>query len=236
MPFLLGKRCLEPEMMDQPDMAGERHVHALRGLERINAWSGSARLLWPSLAQLARAVSGTVRVLDVATGAGDLPIRLWNRARRSGLAIELDGMDRSASAIDHARRRAVEQGANVNFFVSDALGACLPEGYDAIMCSLFLHHLTEAEAIHLLRQMAQRARRLVLVNDLERRFGGFLMAWLGTRILSRSRVVHVDGPLSVQAAFTVPEVANIAERVGLRKIRIERRWPCRFVLTARGSR
>jgi SAM-dependent methyltransferase len=236
MPILLRERCLLPEVMDQVDMAGERHIQALRGLERINAWSGSARILWPSLAQLARSTGGALRVLDVATGAGDLPIRLWHRARRAGLAIELHGIDRSASAIDHARRRAVEEKVDVAFWLGDALGEPLPNGYDAVMCSLFLHHLAIDEAVGLLRQMAQVARRLVLVNDLERSLAGFLMAWVGTRVLSRSPVVHIDGPRSVRAAFTLAEVGGIAAQAGLQDICIVRRWPCRFVLTARGGR
>jgi 2-polyprenyl-3-methyl-5-hydroxy-6-metoxy-1,4-benzoquinol methylase len=216
-------------------MAGERHVQALRGLERINAWSGSARLHWPPLAQLARS-AGKVRVLDVATGAGDLPIRLWHRARRAGLAIELHGMDRSASAIDYARRRAAEQGADVQFFLGDALGERLPDGYDALMCSLFLHHLAPDKAAELLLRMAGVGRQLVLVNDLERSLTGFLLAWVGTRLLSRSRVVHVDGPRSVRAAFSLAEVRRLAEQAGLRDVRLVRRWPCRFVLIARGAR
>ena len=39
----LAQRHLQPEIMDQPDLAPERHFQALRGLERINGWSGSSR-------------------------------------------------------------------------------------------------------------------------------------------------------------------------------------------------
>lgn len=233
MPGLLRERRLEPEIMDEPDMAGERHAQALRGLERINAWSGSARLLWLELAQLAR--SGPIRVLDVATGAGDLPIRLWRRARRHGLSVEMHGMDRSASAIEYARRRARARQAEVHFFLGDALGESLPDGYDALMCSLFLHHLSAEEAIGLLKKMARSARRLILVNDLKRSLMGLTLAWLGTRVLSRSHVVHVDGPRSVRAAFTCEEVCQLANQAGLQDVRIARRWPCRFVLAARGA-
>jgi SAM-dependent methyltransferase len=236
MPILLRERCLQPEIMDEPDMVGKRHAHALAGLERINAWSGSARLLWPSLARLARSATSTLRVLDVATGAGDLPIRLWRRACRSRLPIQLHGMDRSASAIEYARRRAAELMADVHFFIGDGLVDPLPDGYDVLMCSLFLHHLTPDEAVGLLQRMAGEAPRLVLVNDLERSFPGFLLAWVGTRVLSRSPVVHVDGLRSVRAAFTAAEVRELADRAGLRDVSIVRRWPCRYLLCARGHR
>src|SRR5437660_11196676 len=130
----LSERHRQPEIMDEPDMAGERHAQALRGLERINAWSGSARSLWPPLADLAG--SGPIRALDVATGAGDVPIRLWQKARRHGIALEIAGCDRSASALEYARQRALAAKADVHFFQWDALQAGVPSGYDAVMSSL----------------------------------------------------------------------------------------------------
>src|SRR5438128_111546 len=42
----LRRRHRRPEIMDEPDLDAARHHHALRGLERINRWSGSARSLW----------------------------------------------------------------------------------------------------------------------------------------------------------------------------------------------
>jgi SAM-dependent methyltransferase len=230
---LLGARKLQPEIMDEPDMSGERHAQALRGLERINALSGSARMLWPAVAGLARENSGKpVRILDVATGAGDVPIRLWRRAKRAGVWLELSGCDRSASAIAYAQRRA-EGRASVRFFEWDVQRSDLPAGYDAIMTSLFLHHLCDKEAVHLLKRMARAAQRLVLVNDLARSLKGLVLAYFGTRVLSRSPIVHLDGVRSVRAAFTIKEVCSLACRAGLADALVARRWPCRYLLTWR---
>src|SRR5262249_5940057 len=107
----------------------------------------------------------------------------------------------------------------------------LPGGYDAVICSLFLHHLEETEAVILLRRMADAAGHLVLVNDLARYRWGYLLAYFGTRLLSRCRVVHIDGPRSVEGAFGVAEVRSLAERAGLRKATLARRWPGRFLLS-----
>ena len=93
--------------------------------------------------------------------------------------------------------------------------------------------LDEPEAVLLLRRMKQMARCLVLVNDLERGPLGWMLAWLGTRLLSRSRIVHVDGPLSVEGAFTCAEVRALARRAGLDGATLTRRWPCRFLLAWR---
>ena len=228
----LRQRHLQPEWMDQPDLDEGQHRQALRGLERINRWSGSARILWPPLAALARRVAPRpVRVLDVATGGGDVLRGLSRRACRAGLAFTLEGCDVSPTALAHARRKAEEEKADLRFFPHDALSGPLPTGYDAIISSLFLHHLTEAQAVQLLRGMAEAAASLVLVNDLRRGRAGYLLAYLGTRLLSRSKVVHFDGPRSVEGAFTLAEARTLAAEAGLTGATIQWRWPCRFLLT-----
>jgi 2-polyprenyl-3-methyl-5-hydroxy-6-metoxy-1,4-benzoquinol methylase len=228
----LRQRRREPEIIDQPDLEEGRHAQALRGLERINAWSGSARILWPAIRALSRTMGAKpLRLLDLASGGGDVPIRLWHKARRAGIALEVEGCDVSATAVAHAGRRAAERGAGVGFFQWDALGGPLPEGYDVLTCSLFLHHVDESPAVDLLRRMAAAARRLVLVNDLRRSTAGWLLAYAGTRVLSASPVIHNDGPLSVAAAFTPAEAHGLAEQAGLTGVTVVRRWPFRWLLT-----
>jgi 2-polyprenyl-3-methyl-5-hydroxy-6-metoxy-1,4-benzoquinol methylase len=217
--------------MDQPNLDQERHLQALRGLTRINAWSGSVRLLWPALRQLARASARPLRVLDLATGAGDVPLRLWCKAQRAKVPLEIAGCDISTTALDHARTRAEWAGADLSFFQADVLNPPLPEGYDVLTCSLFLHHLEEEQAVALLRRAAAAARKLVLINDLRRGRLAWLTAWVATRVLTTSPVVHTDGPLSVAAAFTIPEALELARRAGLAGTTAVPRWPFRFLLT-----
>src|SRR5438034_10056800 len=96
-------RCRQAEIIDRPDLDPSLHTEALRGLERINFWSGSAGIVWKALRSLG---SQSLRILDVATGAGDVPIRLWHRARRAGMAWRIDGCDCRTCAGEHARRCA----------------------------------------------------------------------------------------------------------------------------------
>jgi 2-polyprenyl-3-methyl-5-hydroxy-6-metoxy-1,4-benzoquinol methylase len=220
--------------MDQPGLAEEAHSQALRGLARINFWTGSARILWPPLRALAREVSpAPLRVLDLATGGGDIPVRLWRRARRAGIRLAIDGCDLSPTAITFARERAARKGAAVRFFEGDVLHDDLPPGYDAVVSSLFLHHLDEEQAVDLLQRMAAAAGRLVLVNDLGRSATGYALAYLGTRLLSASAVVRTDGLWSVAGAFTPAEARLLAQRADLQGATVAKRWPFRFLLTWR---
>jgi SAM-dependent methyltransferase len=224
--------------MDQPGLPPEQHARALAGLARINRLSASARLLWGPLADLARTLRArdpgcNLRVLDLASGAGDLPLALWRRARASGWQWEVAGCDVSPLAVEHARERAHAVGADLSFFVHDALEGPLPSDHDAVVCSLFLHHQSEEGAVDLLRRMGEAARHLVVVNDLARGWVGFVLAHVASRLLTTSHVVHVDGPRSVEAAFTPAEALSLAERAGLHGARVARRWPCRWLLTWR---
>ncbi len=228
----LSQRHRRPEIMDQPDLSRDRHIRALCGLARINLISHSAGILWPQLAELARSMAPRIpRVLDVATGGGDVPIRLWQRARRAGIDLHLEGCDISPVALEHARTHAAQANAPVRFFECDALSGPTLNGYDAVMCSLFLHHLDEEQAVAFLRRMAETAERLVLINDLERGWMGLLAAHVVTRLLTTSDVVHVDGPRSVESAFTQAEARRLAERAGLTGAQVAWRWPFRWLLT-----
>jgi SAM-dependent methyltransferase len=193
--------------MDQPGLDAARHEHALGGLARINFFSGSARTLYRPLLGLHRALGADrLRVLDVACGAGDVAIRLWWKAARAGLDWRIAGCDISPLAVRHARARALGcEEARVHFFVHDVLARPLPGSYDAVLCSLFLHHLGDDQAVAVLRSLANLAGggpRLVLVDDLDRSWAGLALAHVATRLLTTSSVVHTDGPRSVRAAFT----------------------------------
>jgi 2-polyprenyl-3-methyl-5-hydroxy-6-metoxy-1,4-benzoquinol methylase len=218
--------------MDRPDLPVALHEHALCGLARLNWWSGSDRILWGPIRRLAAELSGRpLRVLDVACGAGDVLVGLARRALRAGVGLELHGIDMSPTAIDHASRRCAAAGLRVSLTRHDALAEPLPDGFDVVTSSLFLHHLTDDQAADVLRRCAAATNRLILVNDLRRSRAGWLLAAAACRLLSRSPVVHSDGPRSVTRAFTPSEALEIAHRAGLTSGVISRRWPWRFLLT-----
>ena len=227
----LRQRCRQPEVMDQPNLAPERHAHALAGLARINFFSRSSGILFPPLSELQRQRKmPKLRILDVASGAGDVPIRLWQRANRAGLDWQITGCDISPVAVANARGRSLQNHAPVEFFIHDAVEQPIPGSYDAVTCSLFLHHLDEEQAVKLLLSMSRLASSMVLISDLDRRWSGLILAHLATRLLTLSDVVHTDGPLSVKAAFTPVEALALAEQAGLHGASVSRRWPCRWLL------
>jgi 2-polyprenyl-3-methyl-5-hydroxy-6-metoxy-1,4-benzoquinol methylase len=229
----LGKlieRCRVAEIMDRPDLEPDLHRRALNGLATLNILSRSAGVLWPAIYRLARRLGRPVRILDMATGGGDVPLRLWRRAVNAGMQVEILGIDISPVALRVAQARAGRAQAALRFAQADALCDELPGDHDIVTCSLFLHHLTEHDATALLARMAAAARHMVLVNDLVRSRGGWLLAAAAARLFTRSPVVWTDASRSVRGAFTVGELHALARSAGMRDARLTRHLFCRMLL------
>ncbi len=219
--------------MDNLALDPLRHAQALRGLERLNFLSRSASILWHPIQTLAQETKRPLKVLDIATGAGDVPIGLWCRARRRGLQIQMEGCDISPTALEYARGRAGRRVADVRFFQLNPLKDPIPAGYDVIISSLFFHHLQTESSVLLLKQMASSAKRMVLVNDLRRHPAGLALALFVPRLICRSPIVHADAPGSVRAAYTTKEISALAKTAGLKQFTVTMQWPWRFLLTWR---
>ena len=233
----LASRNRQSELMDDPLLNGNTHRHALASLRRINWLSRSDRTVWKAILKQAKANSceRQLTILDIAAGGGDLALRLASLAERDGVSVAIDGCDISPTAVGFATDQATATDRdNVRFFQCDALLQPFPRPeYDVVMCSLFLHHLKEADAILLMQRMKAAATQLIVVDDLRRTRLGYWLAWLGCRVLTRCHVVHVDGPMSVEGAFTSSEALGIAAKAGLPHAALQHHWPQRFTMSWR---
>ncbi|MBC7772887.1 MAG: methyltransferase domain-containing protein [Pyrinomonadaceae bacterium] len=227
----IAQRRLQPELMDDPGLDPREHSRALADLRRLNIASRTASILWKSIQETARPLDGRpLRLLDIATGSGDIPLSIHKLAAQSGVPLAIDACDISPRAVAIASTRASAMKSDIHFFVLDALQDVIADTYDIITCSLFTHHLTPQQVTLLLSKMRSASRRLVLVSDLRRSLYGYALAFAATRTLSRSRVVHIDSLLSVRAAFTIREFRSLADAAGLQDAQIAPCVPCRFLL------
>lgn len=229
---LSDQRRLESELMDEPGLDAVLHREALRGLQTVNALSGTGSHLWRALSRMATQTNRRpLTILDLACGGGDVDIHLARLAKRQGVSLSICGWDKSLTAIECARLRAEEAGLdNLVFEQRDALRDDVAEPFDIALCTLFLHHLSHDDGLCLLQKMRDAARLAVFVDDLRRTRRGYALAWLGCHLLTRSPIVRVDGPMSVKAAYTVVEARQLASQAGLDGAVITTHWPQRFLL------
>lgn len=223
---MLDRRELIGELMDDPSLPEQEHIQALNGLRRINMISRTATIILNQLLHLMGSEPGqTRRILDVACGDGDNTVRLAKLAKKRGLPWEVSGCDVSPRAMGFARANASRQHVDSTFFRADALNELNTQGYDAVVNSLFLHHLEDDQVIAFLRRL--KDARHVVISDLVRTKLAYAVTCQGVRVLSRSRVVHVDGPLSVRAAFTKDEMRELVRKAGLEGAVVKPSWPMR---------
>ncbi len=229
----LSERYLVGELMDDPSLPEKDHHQALRGLQRVNSLSRTASHVAAAIQRHFRhSAPQSLRILDIACGGGDVTLNVARQLRRAGMDASITGWDCSPTAVQFAQRQAADHRVDgVHFELADALATSSTQTFDVVYCTLFLHHLTNDQAEKLLSSMWRLATRLVIIDDLRRSKLGYLLAIVGCRLLSRSPIVHVDGPLSVRAAFTDAEIVSLSDRCQLPRPSIHHHWPHRFLLS-----
>jgi SAM-dependent methyltransferase len=233
MSLAAARRASGAEILDAGAYAPEEMRGNLADLRFFNAWMGGTRLALRATAPLlARARPGApVSVLDVATGSADILASLGRRARRRRAGILGIGMDTNADVLEEARRflAAVDGGARL--VRGDARSLPWRDGsVDVALCSNFLHHLGQVEAVEALREMRRVCRLGVVVVDLMRTRAAWYLVWLTTRLTTRNRLTRHDGILSIERAFTPIEMARLAREAGMPEAAVAAAGPVRMVL------
>ena len=197
--------------MDRPQPVSEELEVDLRNLRRLNRYFGSYRLIAHFLRRWIR--SGMeLRVLDLATGSGDIPRLVVDHARAVGAVVTVEAVDQQPSTLQIARRLSADY-PEIQFIEGDVL-TFEREPYDVVLCSLALHHFSEADAINLLRRCRELSRRYVLVADLRRGWMATAGVYLLTSLFFREPMTQTDARLSAERAFSFAEFRSLAERAG----------------------
>jgi len=217
--------------MDSPDLPEREHIAALAGLARINRSTGVAAAIYRRIRRYARELGRPIRLLDIATGSGDMPIHWARQSRRDGITIHCTGVDISPTAIAYATQAAKQSRVDVQFLQRDVLADRLPTGFDVVTCGLFIHHLSEPQIVHLLAAMRAVASHGVIVCDIERSRLNLACVWVLAHAVSRSGIVHRDAVRSVKASLTREEFCSLAQAALDCPVRVDGLPPCRFIAT-----
>ena len=211
-----------PELMDRPQQVTPELESDLRNIRQLNRYFGSYALIEHFLRRWIQP-SAQLRVLDLATGSGDIPRLVIDYARKVGATVTVDAIDQQESTLEIARALSADY-PEIAFKTGDVLlfgcsrGAVSPrrddETYDIVLCSLALHHFDDDAAVQLLKRCRELSRRSVLVSDLRRGLLATVGAYLLTAFVFRDSMTRTDARLSAARAFSFREFRSLAERAG----------------------
>jgi 2-polyprenyl-3-methyl-5-hydroxy-6-metoxy-1,4-benzoquinol methylase len=209
------KRSFDPavlEMMDRPQSVSAELERDLERIRQLNRWFGSYRLVLGFIRRWIRPAD-KLRVVDLATGSGDIPRLIVDYARKISAKVEIDALDRQPATLEIARRLSVNY-PEISYREANVLEWNSVEEYDITLCTLALHHFSNEDAVRLLHRCREVSKRFVLVSDLRRGF--FLIAgvYLLTALIFREPMTRYDARLSAARAFSFSEMRDLARQAG----------------------
>jgi methyltransferase family protein len=202
----------DPELMDRPQPVSAELEQDLINLCQLNRFFGSHRLVRHFLKRWIQP-RARIRIVDLATGFGDIPRLAVDYARSVHADLEVDAIDQNAATLEIARRFSANY-PEIQFHQADILSWQPPQPCDIALCSLALHHFSSDDAVEVLRRIRALSRRFVLVSDLRRGYLATAGVFLLTATLFREPMTRIDGRLSAARAFSFAEFSRLATRAG----------------------
>ncbi len=211
---------LVPEIMDRPGNEPKLLRADLRVLEDINRLLGGYHI--PLLYLPGFLTGKLLTILDLATGAADVPRAIVNWARARRVRVEITAVDGNPEILRVARENTTNW-PEIRLEQQDLLALPYPAAsFDVVLCSLALHHFSEADAVAILRRVHDIARGGWIINDLRRNRIAIGLSKLMARTIITNPIARFDAPASCERAFTIPEWQTMAERAGMKRFTIRR--------------
>ena len=211
------KRKFDPaelELMDRPQPVSSELERDLHNLRQLNRWFGSYQLIQNFLRHWIKPGS-KMRIVDLATGSGDIPRLVVDYARKVGAKVTIDAIEQNSSTVEIARSLSSAY-PEISIIEGNILEWQGAERYDLVLCSLVLHHFSSEDAVRVLRHCRELSGRFVLVSDLRRSYVATIGVYILTATIFREPMTRTDGRLSAARAFSYAEFRSLAGRAGWR--------------------
>ena len=209
------KRRFDPavlEMMDRPQPDSAELEPDLKRIRQLNRWFGSYRLIRHFVRRWIKP-GDNVRIVDLATGSGDIPRLIVDYARKIGAKVEIDALDRQSATLEIAKKLSAAY-PEISFQETNILDWSPAEAYDIVLCTLVLHHFSDEDAVRVLWRCRESSRDFVLVSDLRRGLLATAGVYLLTALIFREPMTRYDARLSAERAFSFSEMHKLAVRAG----------------------
>jgi SAM-dependent methyltransferase len=230
--FLVPARASEIELLEQGvGSATDVHIN-LNEMWRLNRYFGGVKALTCHLYPLLRQHGNNLRVVDLGTGSGEIPLDIARWAQQQMLTIEFYLLDLSHRNIQYAHENTK---ATAHIHLLQANARSLPfalNQVDYYISSLFLHHFEPEQVVDLLREIYQHARCGMIMSDLVRGYVPLMAFHIIAPVFARHTLTRHDGALSIRRAYTPGELTQMAYMAGIEQVCIYRNFPWRMTLVA----
>jgi SAM-dependent methyltransferase len=202
--LLTPRRRRGIELLDDPAVPPEIVTRSIKDVERSNVIFGGLKAALEEMRPTLGRIPHCATLLDVGTGAGDIPAAARVIAAKSGVTLKTIGFDCSEALLRGHRHR------NGSVVRGDALRLPFRDhSVDIVMCSQVLHHFREPEAVQLIAEMNRVARARVVISDIRRSWIAAGGLWVASFLLGFHSVSRHDGVVSVMRGFVPQELSAL---------------------------
>ena len=223
-------RTNAPELMDDFSMEGDALHDTLDQIATINRLLGGNQITLNGVEKLLAKMpnSEEITIVDLGCGNGDMLRMLSDYANKNDRKFKLIGIDANLDTIRYARELSAVY-PNITYLSEDIFSPDFEKlHYDIALCTLTLHHFSEAELLHLLQLLKKRAVLGIVINDLHRNALAYRLFQLIGFVFRLEEMAKKDGLVSILRGFKRSELIDFSKKLNITNYTIKWKWAFRY--------
>ncbi len=230
-------RNTDPELMDDPQVPEDVLREVLDDISRVNKMLNGNRITVRAVEQLFREnPRESYTVVDMGCGDGQMLREVADYCRKKGVNLKLIGIDLSEKGIQISRELSTNY-PEISFLRQDILKLeadvlqC-----DILLCTLTMHHFSNAEIPTFLNQFVKLAKIGVVINDLQRSRMAYYLFKLFSVIFIKTEIGKTDGLISIRSGFKRKELLDFSKEIPHAYHSVQYKWAFRYLWLIRTNR
>ena len=233
---MFEQRAHGSEFLDRPDADPRLTQQSYRFMKLVNRIGGGIGVVRNFLARELSESSDvrTVRILDLGSGGGDIPVAITRWANERGHRVQFTCIDCQAEALAVAEKAIARAHIDtIQLERADAFSYRPAGEFDYAIGSMTFHHLTADQIDRLITHLRGFVRKAVLINDLHRCALNYAMCHV-LAVPFDAEVRH-DALLSIRRGFKPAELSQMLRKHDPARV-VRRSWFCRVAGVVRLDR
>ncbi len=229
-------RSTELELMDDPSMDADKYREAYLDINRCNRLLGGYGITLKAIEKLIKDnPKKSYTILDMGCGDGQMLRKVSKLLDRKGIPAKLIGIDLRDDVLGIAREKSTNF-PKIQFLKQNILALDKQYDCDILLCTLTMHHFTDAEIHQFTKKFIEIATIGVIINDLERNKIAYQLFKLFSFFFIKTPIAKYDGLVSISKGFVKKELQAYANSLKTAQHTIAWKWAFRYVWIMRTNR